>query len=59
MKREIVYLMVRVEVDTSFKNISETVHELETRAVFSMTDTQNITVINTELLVTRVRNPKK
>lgn len=58
MKREVVYLMVLAEIESEHTNISDTVHELETESVLSMTDTPNVKVLITELLLTRVRNPK-
>ena len=57
--KETVFLMVRAVVQTPHKNISDTVHELETEAVFTVSDTRNIKVLETELLLTRVRNPKR
>jgi len=59
MKREIVYLMVLVEVKSNFQNISDTVHEVETKAVLSITDTPDVKILNTEILLTRIRNTKK
>ena len=59
MKNEIIYLMVRVFVSSNHKNISDTVHELETQAAFSIIDTENVKVLETEILLTRVRNIKR
>ncbi|MFD2164529.1 hypothetical protein ACFSJU_19140 [Paradesertivirga mongoliensis] len=56
---EILYLMVRVEVQSSFKNISDTVNEIETLSEFKATDTENVKVLKTEFLLTRIRNHKK
>ena len=56
---EVLYLMVRIEVQSTFKNISDTVNEIETLSEFKITDTQNVKVLKTELLLTRIRNPKK
>lgn len=58
MKREVVYLMVLAEIESEHTNISDTVHELETESVFNMSDTPNVKILITELLLTRVRNPK-
>ncbi len=58
MKREVVYLMVMAEIESEHENISDTVFELETESVLSMSDTPNVKVLITELLLTRVRNPK-
>jgi hypothetical protein len=51
--------MVRVEVQSTFKNISDTVNEIETLSEFKITDTENVKVLKTEFLLTRIRNPKK
>ena len=59
MKKEVIYLMVRVEVETNFENISDTVHEVESKAVLSITDTSQVKILDTEILLTRVRNTKK
>ena len=59
MKKEIIYLMVRVEVKTNFENISDTVHEVESKAVLSITDTPEVKILDTEILLTRIRNTKK
>lgn len=56
---EVLYLMVRVEVQSTFKNISDTVNEVETLSEFQVTDTKNVKVLKTEFLLTRIRNPKK
>ena len=57
--KETVYLMVLVEVQSSLKHISDTVHEIETEAALTVSDTRNVKILKTELLLTRVRNPKK
>ena len=59
MKKEVIYLMVRVEVETNFENISDTVHEVESKAVLNITDTPEIKILDTEILLTRIRNTKK
>ena len=57
--KETVYLMVLVEVQSSLEHISDTVHEIETEAALRVSDTQNVKVLKTEVLLTRIRNPKK
>ena len=59
MEREAVYLMVLVEVESEHQNISDTVHELETQAVISVSDTPKVKVLITEFLLTRTRNRKR
>ena len=56
---EVLYLMVRVEVQSTFENISDTVNEVETLSEFKVTDTENVKVVKTEFLLTRIRNAKK
>lgn len=56
---EVLYLMVRVEVQSTFKNISDTVNEIETLSEFKVSDTENVKVLKTELLLTRIRNHKR
>jgi len=57
--KETVYLMVLVEVQSSLDHISDTVNEIETEAALTISDTRNVKVLKTEVLLTRVRNPKK
>ena len=57
--KETVYLMVLVEVQSSLNHISDTVNEIETEAALTISDTRNVKVLKTEVLLTRVRNPKK
>lgn len=57
--KEAVYLMVLVEVQSSLDHISDTVHEIETEAELSISDTRNVKVLKSEVLLTRVRNSKK
>lgn len=54
-----VYLMVMVEVESTLDHISDTVSELENETVLSVTDTSNVKVLKSEILLTRVRKPKK
>lgn len=56
--KEVLYLSVRAEVRTDLKNVWETAKEIENEAVIVLSDTPNVRVINTEILMTRFRNPK-
>lgn len=56
--KEVLYLSVRAEVRTDLKNVWETAKEIENEAVIVLSDTPNVQVINTEILMTRFRNPK-
>lgn len=57
--KETVYIMVLVDVQSTHNNISDTVHELENEAVLTITNTKNLHILRTEILLTRVRNLKK
>jgi len=59
MRAETIYLMVRVAVLSHHENISDTVNELETQSLFNLPSTSKVQVIETEILLTRVPNPKK
>ncbi len=50
--------MVRVAVHADYIHIAEAVHELETQSKLSLTDTANINILETEILLSRVRNTK-
>jgi hypothetical protein len=50
--------MVRVMVRSDHPNIADTVNEVETQATFSLNDTTKVKVLETEILLTRVRNIK-
>ena len=58
MKYETLYIMVRVAVHADHTSISEMVKEVETQSKLSLTDTANINILETEILVSRVRNIK-
>lgn len=58
MKYETLYIMVRVAVHADHTSISEMVQEVETQSKLSLTDTANINILETEILVSRVRNIK-
>lgn len=55
---ETVYLMVRVRVQSSFEHISDIQYELENKTSLAIADTENIRVIESEILLTRVRKPQ-
>lgn len=58
MEYQTLYLMVRVAVETEHIQISDTVNEVETQAKLSIEDTPKVKVLETEILLTRVRNIK-
>ena len=56
MKYETLFIMVRVQVHADHTSVSDTIRELENESVLSMTDTANINVLETEILVSRLHN---
>lgn len=50
--------MVRVAVHADHKNLGDIVHEIETQSKLTLTDTANVNILETEILVSRVRNIK-
>ncbi|MEZ2338779.1 hypothetical protein AB6735_24225 [Mucilaginibacter sp. RCC_168] len=58
MKYETLFIMVRVAVHADHTSIAEIVNELETQSKLSLTDTANVNILETEILVSRVRNIK-
>ncbi|MEO6523028.1 MAG: hypothetical protein ABIN91_15200 [Mucilaginibacter sp.] len=55
---ETLYIMVRVAVHADHTSVSAIVHEVETQSKLSLTDTANINILETEILVSRVHNLK-
>jgi hypothetical protein len=58
MKYETLFIMVRVAVHADHASIAEIVNEVETQSKLSLTDTANINILETEILLSRVRNIK-
>jgi hypothetical protein len=58
MKYETLFIMVRVAVHADHTSIAEIVNEVETQSKLSLTDTANVNILETEILVSRVRNIK-
>lgn len=56
---ETVYIMVLVKVETSLEHISDTVNELENQTSLTIANTKNVQVLESEILMTRVRRSKK
>lgn len=56
MKYETLFIMVRVAVHADHSQLSDIVHEIETQSKLILTDTLNVNVLETEILVSRVRN---
>lgn len=58
MKYETLFIMVRVAVHADHTSLAEIVNEIETQSKLSLTDTANVNVLETEILLSRVRNIK-
>lgn len=58
MKYETLFIMVRVAVHADHTQLSDIVNEIETQSKLSLSDTANINILETEILLSRVRNPK-
>jgi hypothetical protein len=58
MRYETLFIMVRVEVYADHTSVAELVKELETESKFSLSDTANINVMETEILLSTSRNEK-
>lgn len=58
MKYETIFLMVRVAVHADHIHLGDIVHEIETQSKLTLTDTANVNILETEILVSRTRNLK-
>lgn len=58
MKNHLLYLTVKVEVESGLTSLSETIAEFEKNTAYSFSSTENVAVIHTELLETESFNPK-
>ncbi|MDA9554643.1 hypothetical protein N9R54_00275 [Pelobium sp.] len=56
--KEVLYLTVRAEVNSSYEKISEIIQEIEQKGVIIISDTPNVQVLDVEILLTRFRKPK-
>jgi hypothetical protein len=50
--------MARVAVHADHINLGDIVNEIETQSKLTLTDTANVNILETEILVSRVRNFK-
>lgn len=57
MKNYTLYIAVRIEVQSRLKSLSETVTDFETQTDYSFASTQNVKVLETEILFTQPFNP--
>ncbi|MBB5439169.1 hypothetical protein HDC92_002856 [Pedobacter sp. AK017] len=58
MKYETLFIMVRVAVHADHNSLAEIVNEVETQSKLILTDTANVNILETEILLSRVRNIK-
>lgn len=58
MKNYLLYLTVKVEVESGLNTLSEAITEFEQHTEYSFSDTENVKVTHTELLETEFFNPK-
>ena len=58
MKYETLFIMVRVAVHADHTQLSDIVNEIETQSKLTLTDTANVNILETEILLSRVRNLK-
>ena len=59
MKYETLFIMVRVAVHADHTSIIEIVNEIETQSKLSLTDTANVNILETEILLSKIKNLKK
>lgn len=57
MKNHILYILVRVEVESKTDSLMETVTEFERETNYSFDSTENVKVLETELLATGFNHP--
>jgi hypothetical protein len=55
-KYHTLYLMVRVVAETELLTISDAVHDVEIHSRINLPDTPKVKILETEILLTRVRN---
>lgn len=57
MRTHLLYLTVRVEVQSHLNRLSDTIQEFEQDTDYYFSDTENVKVVGTELLQTEPFNP--
>lgn len=56
MKNHTLYIIVRVDVESGLKTLSETINEFEQNTDYGFSSTENIEIKNIELLQTKTFN---
>lgn len=59
MKKYQLFLTIRVEVESKLDTLSATVRELEQQTDYRIGSTENVLVLETEILRTEIFNPIK
>lgn len=57
MKKHLLTLSIRVEVESKLNSLSKTIQEFEQETTYSIGSTENVAVLETEILRTEVFNP--
>lgn len=57
MKNHTLYITVRVDVVTSLKTLPETIREFEQNTDYGFSSTENVQVVEIELLQTEISHP--
>ncbi|MFD2286194.1 hypothetical protein GJU39_20680 [Pedobacter petrophilus] len=58
MKTQELFFIVRIEVETAYEHLSDTLKEMEETSRFLMTNSPKVKVVNSEILTTKTRNLK-
>lgn len=57
MKSHTLYITVRVEVQRKFENLSKTIAEFEKQTIYTFNSTQQVKILETEILLNESFNP--
>ncbi|MBB2148940.1 hypothetical protein [Pedobacter gandavensis] len=57
MKKHILYMTVRIEVESIFESLSKTITDFETQTDYTFNSTQKVKVLETEILITETFHP--
>jgi hypothetical protein len=57
MKKHLLFLCIRVEVESNIISLSKTIQEFEQQTAYIFGDTENVTVLDSEILQTETFNP--
>lgn len=57
MKNYILFLTVRIEVESKIESLSNTITDFETQTVYTFSSTEQVKILETEILCTEIFNP--